>query len=482
MDYHAFFLLFYLAWGIGLAFCFYFLCRLRETSFFVHRSPYIMFISQTYVFVSSVIVASSLVVDADFCMPLNIVYSLALPLCILPFYLLVPSVYIRGRLNRKMAQHIRNYSDWDWRLRVLYSTRVKLLVMLCATILQLTMYFILRFTVKVNGDCQLYSVYIIMVLMMLYLIPVLVIAIRLKNCDDPHFIRWEIVFTIVLIIPAVLGVILFIFNKWPIPFQYAYMYAAFCIFVGNLVLPLSMVYHKYRNRPTTTDLNVNIQEILDNNEYYISFADHCIKSCVTENWLFYQVVELYKQDPTYEKLLQIFAEYIGPKAPIEVNLDQRIVNKIKAEIDRIKEARSKKQPVVCDPDLLDEAIRTVTDMLRRDVIPKWTSKNGIILGSANSKAKVHKKLNKIDSSPNLIGRRSTDSEIPLSKWSSTESVTPLTKWSSVDSVSSESTTSSVTSNSHYYPVGLGMNAILGMSAIFEENPLGDKPIDPEEIV
>lgn len=333
---------------------------------------------QFFIFISTLIVCLSLLTPYDFCVILNVIYSLSLPVCILPLYLYIPSVVIRSELNSMMTDRVKSYghghgqgqghgrdhgannhNNWKWKLRFLYSTRSKFLIIAIASILQLIIYFVVQYTLTINGDCQLYSIYPFILIQCFYLLPIIIFTIKLRSTNDPHLIRLEILTTIIVIIPAIVSLFLFISDRLPFPFQYAYIYAAITIFICNLVFPLTInAIKQYKEVNLSLSYN-NINTIFDNDSQYESFVNHCVNNMVTEYILFYQEAEQYKLFQTYDRAYHIYNEFIKRNSPMELNLDDQIVKKVK---DNLEQAGH---------DLFDDVIKAVDVLLRQEVIPKW---------------------------------------------------------------------------------------------------------------
>ena len=344
-------LLTFLIWFIGLCIGFYFLWKNRKEAFFIHRSPILIVLTQIFAFVSSFLVAVSLLVTNDFCIILNCIYSLTLPVCILPLYMKVPNVILKSDLNEMMITNIRH--GWKWRVKKLFTTPIKLLIILIASSVQLGIYFGVQQNIAIPGDCQLYSIFPFVITQGFYLLPIAVLAVHLRKINDPHKIRLEIIITLIGILPGVISLFLFVGRVLFFPFQYAFIYSAVAIFVTGLIIPLIIL--GIRSKRPEYDSQEDIPTLLRQQ----SFTEYCATKWVSENILFYQAVEDYHQFPTLEKAQGIYNEYIARDADMEVNLDDWVVERIKVNLERF------------EANLFEDAIRAVKMLLVQDVIPGW---------------------------------------------------------------------------------------------------------------
>jgi len=353
-------LLAFIPWLILLALHMYLMCQKRNSEFFAHRSIVIIVMTQLYVFISSVLVATSLLVPSiNFCIVLNCIYSLALPTCILPLYLGIPGLIVRSELNKMMVSRSQGHHSWKWKLRYFYSVRVKLLIIAIASIVQLGIYFCFQYNFTLLGDCQRYSIFPFTIIQIFYFLPIIFIGLKIRDVNDPHSIRLEIVTTLILILPAVICLFFFLTDKLPFAFQYLYLYATVVILFSNLMLPVIILYKKKTNKKTSQGgSDIDISAILTGSDYE-SFVSHCIANLVTENVLFYQDVESYKIFQTSEKAQHIYEEYIEREAPLEINIDDNIARQIKLNLPNYP------------ANLFDEAQFAVSVLLKIDVIPRW---------------------------------------------------------------------------------------------------------------
>jgi hypothetical protein len=350
-------LLAFIPWLVILLVFMYLLWKRRNSEFFAHRSIPIIFITQIYVFISSILVVTSLLVDINFCIILNVIYSIALPTCILPLYLGVPGLIVRSELNKMMVSRSNGEVSWKWKLRYFYSVRVKLGVMFIASILQLGIYFCFQYNFTLWGDCQRYSIFPFTIIQIFYFIPIIIIAMIIRKINDPYLIRWEILTTLISVLPAVICLFFLLADKLPFAFQYVYLYASVIIFITNLIAPIIVLYGSKKPK-SHSGSDIDISAILTGPEYE-SFVQHCITNLATENVLFYQDVESYKIFQTFDKAKHIYEEYIERDSPLQINIDDDVMKKIKANLNNYPD------------NLFDEAQFAVSVLLKIDVIPRW---------------------------------------------------------------------------------------------------------------
>ena len=340
----------FIIWIFVLCPALYVVWKHRKNDFFVHRTPIVMILTQLFTFISALVVAISFYVDI--CTGLNVIYSMSTPICIVPLCLMIPNVVLRSELNEMMSSEPQDLNNWRWKFRWIYSTKGKLLFISVATVLQLGILFAIIYTIPIPGDCQLHSVYLLIVTQVFYFIPTIVLASKLKKINDPHSIRLEIAVTLIAMIPGVIALFLFIANKLPFSFQYAYIYAITGIFFSNLILPVIIFLRRpMLKHHSNEDISILVREE--------AFSRYCITRLANENVLFYQAVEEYRNWPTQPKALEIYNEYISRNAPKEINLDNWIVKEIRENLNKT------------EANLFDSAFNAVRILLVQNIVPAY---------------------------------------------------------------------------------------------------------------
>jgi hypothetical protein len=352
MTYEYLSLIAFSLWIFVLSGALYIVWKNRKNDFFLHRTPVVMVLTQLFTFISALVVAISFWVDI--CTGLNCIYAMSTPICMIPLYLMIPNAVLRSELNEMMSAERQDLNNWRWKFRWLYSTRGKLLLIFVITLIQLGLLFLIKYTIRIDGDCQLHAIYLLIITQVFYFIPMIIFAFRLKKINDPHSIRLEIGATVVAMVPGVIALFLFIAGKLPFRFQYAYIYAITGIFVCNLILPVAI----FLRRPMLkAHSNEDISALIKDE----GFSRFCITRLANENVLFCRAVTEYRNWPTQDKALEIFDEYIAREAPKEVNLEASVVKDIRAKI--ISNS--------FEQNLFDPAFDAVKVLLAQNIVPHY---------------------------------------------------------------------------------------------------------------
>jgi hypothetical protein len=368
------FSLLFLLWLMIFGVAGFFVYKLRTRGFFKLRVPGLMIFTQFFGFGSSIIVAASLIVDpvtqgasSVFCVPVNIIYSLAGPICILPLSQLMIDLVIRSDLTNQMKN---DQVTWERHLRILNKVTTRVIIMIFFMAIHLAINFSLQNTW--SNNCQLSSVIPFVISMGIYLVPVFLFGFKFKQIEDPFSVRKEIGISIVVHLPTVVMIILTILDLWSITFAHIYLYFTITVFVTNFIFPFIM-FHKYGSHVRAAqNPKFDIVYFLDADKERT--IELCCGQFATENILFYQEVKVFQRGPSFEKAQKIFTQYIESGCKFQVNLEYSVVKRISAII----------KSGAHENTMFDVALTAVVKMLNEDVVPHLINEMKTI-GSSESK-------------------------------------------------------------------------------------------------
>ncbi len=318
-----------------------------------------------------------LLTNSTYCILIGVLYSWLLPFVFGPMVLMVPELVIRYILNLEKENRMRGViSDW-WRYQFLIKMWFKVITILILGCLQTILYLTLYFTVDTTslGSCQRLPLFIFDATMLVLFCFFAFLIKKIQQVTDPYHIKTQIIGTWVITAPLTVITII-----WPLApqifgtgfdFRIIYVLSNAIMFLCNL--PLVTVYHYLHKeeissivemRASHSNLTINLG--LDDFAYN-SLMDFARKTWCTENILFHQeIIKFEVEGPhTIENAKRIAQEFIGEKAPMEVNLVAETVARIQEDISN----------GVIDSMLFATAKKEVEYIIRTDILTRWIANN-----------------------------------------------------------------------------------------------------------
>lgn len=347
--------------------------RSAQQQFLKVRSISLLVMSAILGFLASLVLSISLLNPFPSCLVEGIFYSLLLPVAFGPMILMIPDLILRSKLNDEKENRSKGQISNYWKWRPFCQPRVKILIMFCAGIVQVGIYLGLYFgTSPLPGSCQRLPVFIFDGAMLLSFLPFGFILRQIREVTDPFLVQKHLIGTWILSSPLIVVTVIYpfapdIFTPY-FDFRYIFIISNAWMFWWNI--PMVYIYFQVRKpkRGGMIRLANSLSTIFATD--YDIIVEFAKKTWCHENILFYEKVREFKDldlvgENLFNKAVEIFKEYIGDDAPLQVNIEYRTVEDIRNKIanDQI------------DKEIFNKAFIEVQTIIERDIVTRWKHEN-----------------------------------------------------------------------------------------------------------
>lgn len=329
--------------------------RRRRSLFIMARSPIPLIISQVYSFASCLLTALTFVhfTTQQSCEIMGVFFSLLLPLALGPMMLMLPDLMLRSILNREKANHAKNIVIDIWKYRYFCFAYVKLLIILCLSIVHLGIYFLLQYTLPLDllrvgedpelssGSCFRLPLFIFDATMVIYFVVYGVVLRKIRDVDDPYRILTQLIGSWIITAPLTVITVLYPFIPYVFPptfdFRYIYLISNALMFIMMFFIPsLPFVQKRW--------INVNLLKAHSTELAHDSFLEKNyaeLLEIATNNWcpeivLAYNAIVEYKRNPLKTSAVSIIEKYVKVGSPLEVNIEDRTRNELLTQFEELQ--------------------------------------------------------------------------------------------------------------------------------------------------
>jgi len=394
--------------------CAIILFRNRKSRLVEARTPFLLILSTCYgPFTQWLSVPSYIFGKNEItCDLVSIAYLLYLPMFVMPYQLMFPSIVFGSWINDvKRERTEEGKISWKWKLQRFLTLRFKIFFLVASLIIQIVVFLCFRYYLVLRGgengleslgqevNCFRNAVASFAVTMIVYYCASSFLSMRALMVQDPFYVRSELWGITGFYAPFLIMSLTYPFVPQAYPGNFDYRWIPMVSTMGAFliaVVPVTILSFpemeakfeeriwRFKNwsrkrvedRESSTNstifmLNQKVdvfQAVLENAILLEAFTQYTVKDWSVENVLFYKEVENFEGD--YDKLPEgcrierakkLVSEFVALQSPLEINIDYGMRMNL---IMLVQEGN-------VTQDAFKQAKKHIFELMKKDSFEKW---------------------------------------------------------------------------------------------------------------